>query len=84
MGFFDIDYNVKAWQSLPVRLRQAVQYAWLKVLVSPVVYLAGLFKVNRDANLYELAHDGQVCFLEAVLNDTFDPVVRPCCTWHLY
>lgn len=76
MGFYDINYNAKAWQSLPIRLRQAVHYAWVKVLISPVVYLAGLFKTNRDANVYELAHNGQVCYLEAILNDTFDPLTR--------
>lgn len=76
MGYFDIDYNVKAWQNLPVRLRQTVQYAWLKVLLRPVMFLAGLFKANREANIYDLKHNGQVCFMEAVLNDTFDPALR--------
>ncbi len=76
MGFFDIDHNAKAWQTLPVRLRQAAQYAWVKVLVSPVLYLSGLFSANRDEKLYELAHNGQVCYLEAVLNDVFDSVGR--------
>ena len=76
MGYFDIDYNASAWQNLPVRLRQAVMYAWCKVVVSPVIYLAGLFAVNRNANLYNLAHNGQVCYLTAVLNDTFDSTLR--------
>lgn len=76
MGFFDIDYNEKAWQSLAVRLRRDVQYAWIKVTISPVVYLAGLFKTFRDKNIYELGINGQVCFLEKVLNDTFDKLPR--------
>ncbi len=76
MGFFDVDFGVKAWQFLPVRLRQAIQYAWAKVCVSGVVYMAGIFRTNRDANLYDLAHNGQVCKMEAVLNDVFDNVAR--------
>lgn len=76
MGFWDVDYNKGVWEELAVRLRQTVQYAWLKVLVSPVVRLHGLFNTNREANEYELAHNGQVCHLEAVLNDVFDETDR--------
>lgn len=76
MGFWDINYNAKAWQQLPVRLRQVVQYVWVKCLLRPVVVLHGLFADNREANLYELAHNGQVCHLEGVLNDAFDNTLR--------
>ena len=76
MAVFDIDYGLLVKQLLPVRLRKAVHKAWLQVLVSQVVYLYGLFTTNRTANLYRLAHSGQVCYLEAVLNDVFDPEAR--------
>ena len=76
MAFFDIDYNGLITQLLPVRLRNSRMNAWLKCLVSPVKWLYGLFKANRNNNLYILAHDGQVCYLEAALNDLFDPVSR--------
>ena len=76
MGLFNIDYNQLTWQNLPVRLRQPVQYAWLKCLVSPAIYLHNLFMANRAGNLYKLAHNSQVCFMEAALNDTFDKVAR--------
>ncbi len=76
MGVFDIDYDRLAWQSMPVRLRKNVHFAWLKCLIEPVKYLFGIFKTNRTANLYSLAHNSQVCYLEAVLNDTFDPSNR--------
>ena len=75
-GYWSPDFNVIVWQKLPVRLRQAVQYAWLKVLVSPVVYLYNLFKINRDTNIYGLGINSQVCYLEKVLNDTFDLTPR--------
>lgn len=76
MGYFDIDYDGLVVQLLPVRLRQSVKIAWLKALVSPVKWLYNLFKTNRKSNLYTLAHDGQVCYLEAALNDAFDPFSR--------
>ena len=76
MGLFDVDYNGVVWQNLPVRLRQSVQYAWLKCLVAPVVYVNNLFKTTRTNNLYNLAHNSQVCYMEGVLNDTFDHISR--------
>ena len=76
MGFFNIDYDSLVPQLAPVKLRQPVMMSWLKVLVSPVKWVYNLFMTNRRNNLYTLAHDGQVCFLEAVLNDAFDPVSR--------
>ena len=76
MALFDIDSNNLVWQQMPVRLRMAIHYAWLKCLAAPRNWLYGVFKANRANNLYIIAHNGQVCKLEAVLNDTFDPVNR--------
>ncbi len=76
MGFFDVDYDNLVPQLLPVKLRQPVMTAWLRVLVSPVKWVFNLFKSNRKDNLYVLAHDGQVCYLEAALNDAFDSIAR--------
>jgi hypothetical protein len=76
MGLFDIDYDSVVWQNLPVLLRGMAMYGWLKSLAAPVVYLDGEFTTNRNNNLYRLAHNGQVCFLTAALNDVFDPVER--------
>lgn len=76
MPIFDIDYDVLVWQLLPVRLRKPIAYAWLKCLVQPVKWLYGLFTGFRGANLYLLAHNSQVAYLEAALNDTFDTILR--------
>lgn len=76
MPFFNIDYDTLVWQAIPVRLRQPVNYAWLRALTTPVKWLYSVFTGNRADNLYALAHNGQVCFLEAVLNDSFDPILR--------
>lgn len=72
MSVFDINYTSLIKQLLPVRLRMTVQRAWLGCLVNPVIYLYNLFYANRLANLYELAHNSQVCYLQAALNDMFN------------
>ena len=61
---------------MPVRLRTTIHKAWLKCLAGPVIYLKSLFDTNRTDNLYTLAHSSQVCYLQAVLNDVFDPIAR--------
>lgn len=76
MGYYDIDYDVLVEQSIPTKLRNTLMKAWLKCLVQPVRWLYAKFQTNRTANLYDMAHNGQVCKLEAVLNDTFDPTLR--------
>lgn len=78
MGIFDADFSDSGLPRFltPVRLRGAKMLAWLKVLCTPITYLYNLFKANRTENLYVLAHTGQVCYLEAVLNDLFDNVDR--------
>jgi len=76
MGLFDVDYNTLLWQNLPVRLRKNIHYSWLRCLIAPVVYLHNLFKTSRENNLYRLTHNSQVCYMEAMLNDTFDNTAR--------
>jgi hypothetical protein len=76
MGFFDINYDTLRVQLLPVRLRKANMKAWTRCLVVPVKWLYNLFMASRTENLYFLAHNSQVVYLEGVLNDVFDPVSR--------
>ncbi len=76
MGIFDINFQRKIKHSLPVRLRKKRHLAWLLTTAAPVIYLYGLFIANREKNNYKLTHNGQVCKLEAVLNDAFDPIDR--------
>jgi hypothetical protein len=76
MSFFDINYDLLRLQLLPVRLRNNKMKAWLSCLISPIKWLHNKFRAARIANLYYLDHSGQVVFLEASLNDVFDPVSR--------
>jgi hypothetical protein len=50
--------------------------AWLKSLVAPVEQLHNSFTINRQDNLYQLSHNSQVVYLQAALNDVFDPISR--------
>ena len=76
MAVFDVNFPNLVNQLLPVRLRRAKMLAWLNILTGPVVYLYNLFTNNRNANLYNLAHNGQVVKLNAALNDAFDNTAR--------
>lgn len=50
--------------------------AWLESLTAPVVRLYRAFLAKRADTLYRLRHTTQVCYVEAVLNDAFDPTER--------
>lgn len=76
MTRYDISYQRLALALVPLAMRQPVLMAFLYVLLSPVVYCAGLFERFRTDTDYRLTHNGQVCYLTAVLNDRFDPVIR--------
>ena len=76
MGFFDINFDSLRTQLLPVRLRKTNTKAWLSSLLAPVRWLHNKFINDRNATLYSLAHNSQVVYLQAALNDTFDPVGR--------
>lgn len=50
--------------------------AWLRALHLPLVKVVDDFNFNRNQNLYNLAHNGQVCHLRKALNDRFDISAR--------
>jgi len=69
---FNIDIKKLAMLLLPIKLRQARLFALLRAMVTPVSSLHYKFTVKRDANIYKLKHNSQVCYLRAALNDSFD------------
>lgn len=76
MGLYDVDYSKLAEISLPVKLRKPKRLARLSAYIAPVIYLHNLFMQFRASSLYVMQHNGQVCYLQAMLNDTFDPILR--------
>jgi hypothetical protein len=76
MSVFEIDFGHLVNDQTPVRLRGAVRLAWLAAMADGAEYTHDLFAVNRANDLYDLAHNGQVCYMEAALNDLFDFYLR--------
>lgn len=50
--------------------------AWIRSLLMPLDDLYGRFVEQRNKHLYNLAHNGQKCYLRKALNDRFDPHLR--------
>jgi hypothetical protein len=49
---------------------------WLEALLYPLRNLLFRFYKQRTDDLYRIEHNGQVCYLRAVLNDIFDSQER--------
>jgi hypothetical protein len=56
---------------LPSMLRKPVISAFLQAMVSQLEYVK--FNEYRQRTNYRLNHNGQICYLRAVLNDMYDP-----------
>lgn len=76
MKIFNWNAPKMGWLLLPTFLRKTRHVAWLRALLHPVDALHYQFLQQRQRHLYDLAHNGQVCYLRKALNDTFDPSQR--------
>ena len=70
--FYDINWGSLIYYLLPVRLRNTKQIRWLGTLLNPVYDTYVQFYQDRTNNLYELAHNSQVVYLQGILNEIFD------------
>lgn len=73
---YDVNFKRLALLLLPTFWRQPLLGAIAYAIVSPVSYLHARFTRFRQESNYRLGHNGQVCYLRAVLNDQFDPGER--------
>ncbi len=73
---YNIDIKKLVVLLLPTFLRRVKMVAWLHSLVTPLLVLHNDFMRIREKHLYELNHNGQVCYLRKVLNDAFDKKQR--------
>ena len=73
---FTVDFEILITMLLPPLLRQTIFFAWIRALCAPVVAMYNLFVINRNADLYNIAHDSRVFSMQAVFNDSFDAVYR--------
>ena len=60
----------------PTFLRKPKLRALLRMLATPLHKLLYDFQQARTADLYNLAHNSQVCYLRKALNDEFDSEQR--------
>ncbi|PCI11858.1 MAG: hypothetical protein COB73_00700 [Flavobacteriaceae bacterium] len=67
-----IDYLRLVIWCLPFALRQPKTIAYLQSLIQPMINLYNEFIDYKVISLYKMNHNSQVCYLRAVLNDSFD------------
>lgn len=76
MNKYNVSYNRLAELLLPTYLRGARLLGVVCAMVAPIGRLHGELMVFRQDTAYRVGHNGQVCYLRAMLNDKFDPVDR--------
>ena len=73
---FNIDFDILInWITITF-LRKGKFIAFLMSCVDPIITLNDNLKEFRNKIIYRLHHNGQVCYLEAVMNDHFDDSER--------
>lgn len=73
---FEIDFNrLLLWLTITF-LRKPRLLALMRAYCFPLMKIHADFMANRDSNLYTLSHNSQVCSMENVFNDRFDPQAR--------
>lgn len=76
MSKYDVNIKRLGLLLLPTFLRRPLMTSLLYAVLTPLNYLHMRFMLFRQNAAYRLGHNGQVCYLRAVLNDTFDPELR--------
>ena len=76
MSKYNVNIAKLAIQLLPMCLRGNRMKAFVKAFVEPLKYMKDSFEDYRATKDYRLTHNSQVCYLQAALNDRFDPLLR--------
>lgn len=76
MSFYDLKIKRLALLLLPTAYRKPLIAAFVQSMAQGVNIVYGNFMRWRQNKQYRLSHNGQVCYLRAVLNDQFDPIER--------
>lgn len=71
-----VNWRKLAVQLTPTFLRGELMKAWVELIVDVIDYIHYQWLQFRSDNLYKLAHNSQICYLRAALNDRFDPSLR--------
>lgn len=73
---YDIDFRALANLLTPPFLRKVTFIDWLEVLFKPLEEVNLSLKALRKEAIYKVTHNGQVVYLQKVLNDSFDKEFR--------
>lgn len=73
---YNNDWNHFLISNLPFEERKPKTIKWLNVILKPIVRLHLEFLAFRNQALYKVNHNSQICYLQAVLNDSFDNIQR--------
>ena len=76
MSKYEVNFKRFALLMLPTFWRRPILATIAYAMVSPFSYLHTRFVLFSRESVYRLTHNGQVCYLRAVLNDQFDPIER--------
>jgi hypothetical protein len=68
---FEIDLKRFVLQLLPSFYRQPLIFGLLRAAIVGLQEVYNQFSEARAAHIYRLSHNGQVCYLRAVLNDAY-------------
>lgn len=76
MSYYNLHIKRLATHLLPLLYRQPLLLALHHAAVSGHAYIHNHFMQWKENIDYRLSHNGQVCYLQAALNDRFDPDFR--------
>ena len=72
---YQVNFDKWILSVLPSFLRHSLMFAFLRAMCKPITAdstgIYPRFLTARKEHLYRLAHNGQVCYLRAALNDAF-------------
>ena len=78
--WFETNFKRLVENHLPTFWRKPKMLAWMSTLSQGIDDVAYDFRQNRDgnpnSNLYKMRHNGQICYMQAALNDRFDTQKR--------
>jgi hypothetical protein len=76
MNVYSINWNIFSDNQLMGKLRKPKIRSFAKILLHPMKLLHLDFLNFRQKCLYRIQHNSQICYMEAMLNDLFDPSLR--------
>lgn len=72
MNYYNIDFRELANKLTPPFLRSLKNIDFLEAILKPLEEVNLKFKSFRRSSIYKVKNNGQIVYLQAVLNDTYD------------